>query len=302
MSLLHTAANADVIFVQAGEAARALRGYLGNQLAGAIYLAFVQHHLTVRSPTDKTVEVVMAFGNALVDLISAVPDASAPADQRLDRSPFWCTSGRHQSGSDMLFLPLKHQAGAADMAPGMEAFQQAPGKDVARTAALPEIVNLTRVQALNLFLSGVKPPDGPCLAILQDRSRPEEQRLAALQILITFYGCNYNPIIADAHSATYACRFHFEGFTDAYASENLQLSRQHLAALQALAKHKVINTFVVAQHLNTCKHSYVKIQLLQMIQIRMVHHIHQLQTVCMICNMCRSLHRERLLILQPLNR
>ncbi len=236
MSLLHTAANADVIFVQAGEAARALRGYLGNQLAGAIYLAFVQHHLTVRSPTDKTVEVVMAFGNALVDLISAVPDASAPADQRLDRSPFWCTSGRHQSGSDMLFLPLKHQAGAADMAPGMEAFQQAPGKDVARPAALPEIVNLTRVQALNLFLSGVKPPDGPCLAILQDRSRPEEQRLAALQILITFYGCNYNPIIADAHSATYACRSHFEGFTDAYASENLQLSRLSTLLLQVCAQ------------------------------------------------------------------
>jgi len=240
VSLLHTAANADVIFVQAGEAARALRGYLGNQLAGAIYLAFVQHHLTVQSPTDKTVKVVMAFGNALVDLISAVPDASAPADQRLDRSPVWCTSGRHQSGNDMLFLPEKNQAGAADMAPGMETPRQAPGKDLPRPA---EIVNLTRVQALDLFSSGVKPPDGPCLAILQDRSRPEEQRLVALQTLITFYGCNYNPIIADAHSATYACRLHFQGFADAYASEDLQISRQHLAALQALAKHKVINTF-----------------------------------------------------------
>ncbi|DBB02952.1 TPA: hypothetical protein ACH3X1_013548 [Trebouxia sp. C0004] len=231
---------------RAGEAAHALRRFLGDQLAGTIYLAFVQHHLTVRSPTDKTVEVVMAFGNALVGLISAIPDASAPADQRLDRSPVWCTSGRHQCGSDMLFLPLKHQDGAADMAPGMEAFQQAPGKDVARPAALPETVNLTRVQALDLFLAGVKPPDGPCLAILKDRSRPEEQRLAALQILITFYGCNYNPIIADAHSATYACSFHFQGFADAYASEDLQLSRQHLAALQALAKHKAE---VVRQHL-----------------------------------------------------
>ena len=304
LSLLHTAANVDVVFVQAGEAARALRGYLGNQVvAGPIYLAFVQHHLTVRSPTDKTVEAVTAFGNALVGLISAVPDASGPADQRLDRSPVWCTSGRHQSGSDMLFLPLKHQAGAADMAPGREAFQQAPGKDLARPAALPEIIGLTRVQALNLFLSGVKPPDGPYLAILQDRSRPNEQHLAALQILITFYGCNYNPIIADAHSATYACRFHFQGFADAYASEDLELSRQHLAALQALAKHKVINTFGVAQHLNTFRHSYVKIQPLQMIcKVQMVHHIHQLQTVCMICNMCRSLHRERLLNLQLLNR
>lgn len=180
----------------------------------------------------------MAFGNALVGLISAVPDASALADQRLDRSPVWCTSGRHQSGSDMLFLPLKQQARAADMAPGMEAFQQ--GVPRPRPA---EIVNLSRVQALDLFLSGVKPPDGPCLAILQDRSRPEEQRLAALQILITFYGCNYNPIIADAHSATYACGFHFQGFADAYASEDLHMSRQHLAALQVLAKHKVINTF-----------------------------------------------------------
>ncbi|KAL0052786.1 hypothetical protein WJX82_007726 [Trebouxia sp. C0006] len=132
---------------RAGEAARALRGYLGNQSAGTIYLAFVQHHLTVHSSTEKTVEV---------------------------------------------------------------------------------------------------PPDGPCLAILQDRSRPEGQRLAALQTLVMFYGCNYNPIIADAHSATYACRLHFQGFVDAYASEDLQMSRQHLAALQALAKHKVE---VVRQHL-----------------------------------------------------
>ncbi|KAA6425220.1 MAG: dual specificity catalytic domain containing, partial [Trebouxia sp. A1-2] len=231
---------------KAGEAARALRGSLGNQIAGTVYLAFFFHHLTVGPPTDKTVEAVMAFGNALVGLISAVPAASAPADSRLDRSPVWCTSGRHQSGSDMLFLPLKHQAGAADMAPGIKALQQAPDKDLACPAALPEIVSLTRVQALNLFLSGVKPPDGPCLTILQDRSRPEEQRLAALQILITFYGCNHNPIITDAHSATYACGFHFQGFADAYASEDLQFSRQHLAALQALAKHKAE---VVRQHL-----------------------------------------------------
>ncbi|KAL0020662.1 hypothetical protein WJX79_004334 [Trebouxia sp. C0005] len=188
---------------QAGEAARALRGSLGNQIAGTVYLAFFFHHLTVGPPTDKTVEAVMAFGNALVGLISAVPAASAPADSRLDRSPVWCTSGRHQSGSDMLFLPLKHQAGAADMAPGIKALQQAPDKDLACPAALPEIVSLTRVQALNLFLS-------------------------------------------DAHSATYACGFHFQGFADAYASEDLQFSRQHLAALQALAKHKAE---VVRQHL-----------------------------------------------------
>lgn len=278
--MLHTAANVDVMCMQAGEAARALRGYLGNQSAGTIYLAFVQHHLTVHSSTEKTVEVVMAFGNALVDLISAVPDASAPADQRLDRSPVWCTSGRHQSGSDMLFLPLKQQARAADMAPGMEAYQHAPGKDAAHPTALPEMVNLTRVQALNLFLSGVKPPDGPCLAILQDRSRPEGQRLAALQTLVMFYGCNYNPIIADAHSATYACRLHFQGFVDAYASEDLQMSRQHLAALQALAKHKVTNTCPLH---TTLKHMYVKIQLLQVIcKVQMIFHIHQLQTVCMI--------------------
>ena len=232
--------------MQAGEAARALRGYLGNRVAGAICLAFVQHHLTMRSPTDETVEIVMAFGNALVGLISALPDASAPADQRLDRSPVWCSSGRHQSGSDMLFRPMEHQAGAADMAPGMEAPQQALGEDgvMAPPAALPEIVNLTRVQALNLFLSSVKPPDGPCLAILQDKSKPE-QRLAALQTLITFYGCKYNPIIEDANSATHACGFHFQGFADAYAAEDLQLSRQHLAALQALTKHKVSNTFLL---------------------------------------------------------
>ena len=266
--------------MQAGEAARALRGYLGNRVAGAICLAFVQHHLAIRSPTDETAETVMAFGNALVGLISAVPDASAPADQRLDRSPVWCTSGRHQSGSDMLFLPLKQQARAADMAPGMEAYQHAPGKDAAHPTALPEMVNLTRVQALNLFLSGVKPPDGPCLAILQDRSRPEGQRLAALQTLVMFYGCNYNPIIADAHSATYACRLHFQGFVDAYASEDLQMSRQHLAALQALAKHKVTNTCPLH---TTLKHMYVKIQLLQVIcKVQMIFHIHQLQTVCMI--------------------
>lgn len=302
LSSLHRAVNVDVIYVQAGEAARALRGSLGNQIAGTVYLAFFFHHLTVGPPTDKTVEAVMAFGNALVGLISAVPAASAPADSRLDRSPVWCTSGRHQSGSDMLFLPLKHQAGAADMAPGIKALQQAPDKDLACPAALPEIVSLTRVQALNLFLSGVKPPDGPCLTILQDRSRPEEQRLAALQILITFYGCNHNPIITDAHSATYACGFHFQGFADAYASEDLQFSRQHLAALQALAKHKVFNKFLAAQHLNTFMHSYVKLQLVQLVcKVPMKHHIHQLQTVCIICNMSRSLHRERLLILSETN-
>ena len=284
---------------QAGEAARAFRGYLGNQSAGAIYLAFMQHHLTGRSSTNKTVEVVMAFSNALVDLISAVPDASAPADQRLDRSPVWCTSGRHQSGSDMLFLPLKQQAQAADMAPGMEAFQQAPGKDAAHPTVLPGMVNLTRVQALDLFLSGVKPPDGPCLAILQDRSRPEGQRLAALQTLITFYGCKYNQIIADAHSATYACRLHFQGFVDAYASEDLQLSQQHLAALQALAKHKVINTFPLH---NTSPQAYVAMSKYYFFISSNGTSYTPAAKILHDRNMCYSLHRERLMILQPLNR
>lgn len=230
------------MIVQAGPAGRFVKALLGHELLDTVYRAFVRYHLTLCPPDNDTLAIVNAYGIAMVSLISALPDSSAPTDERLDRPPMWHTISKNQSANDVLVPRQQQQAAAAG--PVSDTVTTPPshtGADDAGAwpASISPSTGITRAQALDLFLYFVKPADGLAFVHMQDLNRAEEQRRAALQLLITFYGCNCNPTIADADSATFYCRFHCKAFKDAYACENVGLSKQHLAALQALAKHKV---------------------------------------------------------------
>lgn len=226
--------------MQVGPAGRFVKALLGNELLDTVYRAFVRYHLTLCPPDNDTLAIVKAYGTATLSLISALPDSSAPTDERLDRPPMWHTISKTQSASDVLVPRQQLQlAGAVSDT----VTTQPSHTDVGDAGVLPACIlpstGITRAQALDLFLYIVKPADGLAFVHLQDLNQSEEHRCAILQLLITFYGCNCNAMVADADSATFYCRFHYQAFKDAYACDNVGLSRQHLAALQALAKHKV---------------------------------------------------------------
>lgn len=217
-----------------------MKAYLGNQLLETVYRAFVCHHLAAQLPNNDAVEAALAYGTALASLISAVPAATCPVDERLDRPALWHSNNR-QSAYDVLVPASLQQAKPALLT--QDTASSLPGASqedvVPWPAAKSQIVGLTRAQALGLFEYNVKPAGGLLLAMLQSGNRPERQRHAALGLLITFYGCSCNPFIEDADSASFYCSFHFAAFKGAYAIKDVSLSQQHLAALQALAKHKV---------------------------------------------------------------
>ena len=208
-----------------------------------VYGTFILHHLKLQPSQGSACETVLAYMMSLANLILVMPTEDAQPDDRLQRPPLWHTSqaSQQQGPGDLIVPQAPPQLAAAVPPKEALASLQHKGSSEAMADKLVTAI-LTRAQALSSMRSLVMPPDGLALAILQDTSRPESQRHAALQLLTSVYSCVSNPVIADTEAAAHCCKLHYTAFTKAYAAQDAQLAQQHLAALQALAKHKVSYT------------------------------------------------------------
>ena len=229
--------------MQVGPSKLILRAYLTNLSMDVVYGTFILHHLKLQPSQGSACETVLVYMTSLANLILVMPTEDAQPDDRLQRPALWHTSqaSKQQGPGDLVVPQAPPQLPA--IVPSKEASAPLQHKGSSETMADKLVTAiLTRAQALSSMRILVMPPDGLALVILQDTSRPESQRHAALQLLTAVYSCASNPVVADADAVAHCCKLHYTAFTEAYAAEDAQLARQHLAALQALAKHKVSYT------------------------------------------------------------
>ena len=213
--------------LQVAPARHCLHAFITNPKLVTIHRAFMYHHLTGRVAPGDAAEAQLHYLTALASLVLAMPGAGYQQHDRLNRPIMWHSDAfrASQSGDDVLAAPLQTFSG-----------NKTVHQDTV-SAAASETGTVTRAQAVELFDRCVK-PSGMIFAVLQSQ-RPEGQRRAALELLTTAYQFVSSPATQDADNNVFCCKFHTVALTDAYTSNDVELSCQHLAALQALAQHKV---------------------------------------------------------------
>lgn len=239
-----------MLCVQTGAAGGAVQGCLNPRIL-EIYTAFAVQQLTAPTSQCNVAQVILDYFAAFARLVAALPSDQAPADLRLSRSPLWPCSQANllPSSTDRVPPPPPDVVAVHALSPATDEDTARTGEVASQAVSVPQPstgttqpVPVTRAQALKVLDFLVVPPEGLVWTVLNDSSKPVEERQAALSLLTTIYQSNCCSILADADHAAYCSTFHFTAFTSAYAEKDVHLCCQHLKALHALAKHKVSPT------------------------------------------------------------